>query len=425
MATVIKNGYIYTGGEIVQSDLLIKNGMIAAIGNNLTAEKEINAQGKLVSPGLVDVHVHYRDPGQTEKEDVRTGSLAAAHGGFTTVCAMPNVDPVPNTPDLLAKMVQNNHKVGLVHILQYAPITVNEDSKEIPDYAGLKKAGCVALSNDGKGVQDAQTMFLAMQKAQANNLLIAEHAQDDSLFNHGVMNDGPTARLLKQEPITELAETTQIARDLLLAEKTGVHYHVCHVSTKTSVELIRIAKSHGINVTCEVAPHHLLLGEENIGKDDSNFKMNPPLRTMEDQKALIAGLLDGTIDMIATDHAPHTAKDKQGGFKNAAFGIVGSETAFSELYTKFVKTGTFTLQQLLNWLTFAPAKAFGLKKAGRIAVNQPADIAIFNLEQKAAINSSDFKSKARNTPFNQDLVFGRTELTMVDGKIVFQKEESK
>ena len=425
MATVIKNGYIYTGGEIVHSDLLIKNGVIAAIGNNLTAEKEINAQGKLVSPGLVDVHVHYRDPGQTEKEDVRTGSLAAAQGGFTTVCAMPNVDPVPNTPDLMAKMVQNNLKAGLVHILQYAPITVDEDSKEIPDYAGLKKAGCVALSNDGKGVQDAQTMFLAMQKARKNNLLIAEHAQDDSLFNHGVMNDGPIARLLKQEPITELAETTQIARDLLLAEKTGVHYHVCHVSTKTSVELIRIAKSYGINVTCEVAPHHLLLGEENIGKDDSNFKMNPPLRTREDQKALIAGLLDGTIDMIATDHAPHTAKDKQGGFKNAAFGIVGSETAFSELYTKFVKTGTFTLQQLLNWLTIAPAKAFGLKKAGRIVINQPADIAIFNLEQKVAINSSDFKSKARNTPFNQDLVFGQTELTMVDGKIVFQREESK
>lgn len=421
MATVIKNGYIYTGGEIVQSDLLIKNGVIAAIGNNLTAEEEIDATGKLVTPGLVDVHVHYRDPGQTDKEDVRTGSLAAAHGGFTTVCAMPNVDPVPNTPDLMAKMVQNNRKNGLVHIFQYAPITVDEDSKEIPDYAGLKKAGCIALSNDGKGVQDARTMFLAMQRAQANDLIIAEHAQDDSLFNHGVMNDGSKARLLKQGPITELAETTQIARDLLLAEKTGVHYHICHVSTKTSVELIRIAKSHGINVTCEVAPHHLLLAEENIVKDDSNFKMNPPLRTSEDQKALIAGLLDGTIDMIATDHAPHTAKDKQGGFKKSAFGIVGSETAFSELYTKFVKTGIFTLQQLLNWLTSAPAKAFGLKKAGRIAVNQPADIAIFNLEQTAAINSACFKSKGRNTPFNKDLVFGQTELTMVDGKIVFQK----
>jgi len=425
MATVIKNGYIYTGGEIVHSDLLIKNGVIAAIGNNLTAEKEIDATKKIVSPGLVDVHVHYRDPGQTEKEDVRTGSLAAAHGGFTTVCAMPNVDPVPNTPDLMAKMVQNNRKNGLVHIFQYAPITVDEDSKEIPDYVGLKKAGCVALSNDGKGVQDARTMFLAMQRAQANDLIIAEHAQDDSLFNHGVMNDGTKARQFKQEPITELAETTQIARDLLLAAKTGVHYHVCHVSTKTSVELIRIAKSHGINVTCEVAPHHLLLGEENIGKDDSNFKMNPPLRTREDQKALIAGLLDGTIDMIATDHAPHTAKDKQGGFKKSAFGIVGSETAFSELYTKFVKTGIFTIKQLLNWLTIAPAKAFGLKQAGRIAVNQPADIAIFNLEQKAAINSAGFKSKGRNTPFNKDVVYGQTELTMVDGKIVFQSEESK
>lgn len=425
MAIVIKNGYIYTGGEIVHSDLLIKNGVIAAIGNNLTAKEEINAQEKLVTPGLVDVHVHYRDPGQTEKEDVRTGSLAAAHGGFTTVCAMPNVNPVPNTPDLMAKMIQNNRKNGLVHIFQYAPITVDEDSKKIPDYAGLKKAGCIALSNDGKGVQDARTMFLAMQRAQANDLIIAEHAQDDSLFNHGVMNDGPKARLLKQDPITELAETTQIARDLLLAEKTGIHYHVCHVSTKTSVELIRIAKSHGINVTCEVAPHHLLLEEENIGKDDSNFKMNPPLRTGEDQKALIAGLLDGTIDMIATDHAPHTARDKQGGFKKSAFGIVGSETAFSELYTKFVKTGIFTLKQLLNWLTIAPAKAFGLKKAGRIAVNQPADIAIFNLEQKAAINSAGFKSKGRNTPFNKDLVYGQTELTMVDGKIVFQSEESK
>ena len=425
MATVIKNGYIYTGGEMVQSDLLIKNGVIAAIGNNLTAEEGIDATGKLVTPGLVDVHVHYRDPGQTDKEDVRTGSLAAAHGGFTTVCAMPNVDPVPNTPDLMAKMVQNNRKNGLVHIFQYAPITVDEDSKEIPDYAGLKKAGCIALSNDGKGVQDARTMFLAMQRAQANDLIIAEHAQDDSLFNHGVMNDGSKAQLLKQKPITELAETTQIARDLLLAAKTGVHYHVCHVSTKTSVELIRIAKSHGINVTCEVAPHHLLLGEENIGKDDSDFKMNPPLRTREDQKALIAGLLDGTIDMIATDHAPHTAKDKQGGFKKSAFGIVGSETAFSELYTKFVKTGIFTLKQLLNWLTIAPAKAFGFKQAGRIAVNQPADIAIFNLKQKAAINSSDFKSKGRNTPFNKDLVFGQTVLTMVDGKIVFQSEESK
>ena len=425
MTTVIKNGYIYTGGEIVHGDLLIKNGVISAIGTGLKAENIIDAKNKLVSPGLVDVHVHYRDPGQTDKENVRTGSLAAAHGGFTTVCAMPNVVPVPNTPELMSKMVQNNCENGVVHILQYAPITVNEDTNEIPDYAALKKAGCVALSNDGKGVQNAGTMYLAMQRAQANNLIIAEHAQDDSLFKHGVINEGQKASEFNLAPITELAETTQIARDLLLAQKTGVHYHVCHVSTKKGVELIRIAKSKGINVTCEVAPHHLLLGEEDIINDNANFKMNPPLRTKGDQKALLAGLLDGTIDMIATDHAPHTASDKQNGFATAAFGIVGSETAFCELYTKFVKTGIFTLEQLLNWLTLAPANAFGLKKAGKIALGQPADIAIFDLQKKEAINSANFKSKGNNTPFNNDAVYGQTVLTMVDGQIVFQSEESK
>ena len=425
MATVIKNGYIYTGEEIVHGDLLIKNGLISAIGTGLKAENIIDAKNKLVSPGLVDVHVHYRDPGQTDKENVRTGSLAAAHGGFTTVCAMPNVVPVPNTPELMSKMVQNNCENGVVHILQYAPITVNEDTNEIPDYAALKKAGCVALSNDGKGVQNAHTMYLAMQRAQANNLIIAEHAQDDSLFKHGVINEGQKASEFNLAPITELAETTQIARDLLLAQKTGVHYHVCHVSTKKGVELIRIAKSKGINVTCEVAPHHLLLGEEDIISDNANFKMNPPLRTKGDQKALLAGLLDGTIDMIATDHAPHTASDKQNGFATAAFGIVGSETAFCELYTKFVKTGIFTLEQLLNWLTLAPANAFGLKKAGKISLGQPADIAIFDLQKKEAINSANFKSKGNNTPFNNDAVYGQTVLTMVDGQIIFQNEESK
>ena len=425
MTTVIKNGYIYTGEEIVHGDLLIKNGLISAIGTGLKAENIIDAKNKLVSPGLVDVHVHYRDPGQTDKENVRTGSLAAAHGGFTTVCAMPNVVPVPNTPELMRKMVKNNCENGVIHVLQYAPITVNEDTNEIPDYAALKKAGCVALSNDGKGVQNAHTMYLTMQKAQANNLIIAEHAQDDTLFNHGVINEGQKASEFNLAPITELAETTQIARDLLLAQKTGVHYHVCHVSTKKGVELIRIAKSKGINVTCEVAPHHLLLGEEDIISDNANFKMNPPLRTKGDQEALLAGLLDGTIDMIATDHAPHTASDKQNGFATAAFGIVGSETAFCELYTKFVKTGIFTLEQLLNWLTLAPANAFGLKKAGKIALGQPADIAIFDLQKKEAINSANFKSKGNNTPFNNDAVYGQTVLTMVDGQIIFQSEESK
>lgn len=309
MATVIKNGTVYQNGRLIKADVLIEDQKIKAIGTNLTADKEIDASGKLVSPGLVDVHVHYRDPGQTYKEDIKTGSEAAAHGGFTMVGAMPNVTPVPNTPELMQKMVQENNEKGVVHIFQYGPITNDETTDVIPDYAALKKAGAFALSNDGHGVQTAQTMYLAMQKAKENNLIIATHAQDDSLFNKGIVNEGPKAKELNLPPVTGLAETTQIARDLLLAQKTGVHYHICHVSTKTSVELVRMAKARGINVTCEVAPHHILLTDDDIPKDNGYYKMNPPLRNKEDQAALLVGLLDGTIDLIATDHAPHARNE--------------------------------------------------------------------------------------------------------------------
>lgn len=422
MALVIKNGTIFVNGHLEQGDLLINHGLISAIGHNLTADRVIDATDKLVSPGLIDLHVHYRDPGQTAKENVQTGSLAAAHGGFTTVGAMPNVVPVPNDADLMTQMVTNNKANGVVHILQYGPITVNETTDVLPDYAALKKAGCFALSNDGHGVQDAQTMYLAMQKAKANDLIIAEHAQDDSLFNLGVINEGEKAKAWSLRPITELAETTQIARDLLLAQKTGVHYHLCHVSTATSVELIRWAKKQGIHVTCEVTPHHLLLNEQDIMSNNGNYKMNPPLRRPEDQAALIDGLLDGTIDLIATDHAPHTKQDKSGGFAKAAFGITGSETVFSQLYTHFVRTNIFTLEQLLNWLTLKPAQAFELKNTGRIGLNQPADLAIFDLKNASVINETNYQSKGKNTPFTGQTVYGQTELTMVNGQIVYQKK---
>lgn len=422
MATVIKNGQLFLGDHLERGDLLIKNGVITEIGLNLSAEHEIDATNKVVSPGLIDVHVHYRDPGQTAKENVQTGSMAAARGGFTTVGAMPNVTPVPNTPDLMTQMVKNNQKNGRIHILQYAPITIDEIGNDLPDYAGLKKAGAFALSNDGKGVQTAQTMYLAMQKAKENGLVVAVHAQDDGLFDSGVINEGAKAKEYNLAPVSELAETTQIARDLLLAEKTGVRYHICHVSTATSVELVRIAKSRGIKVTCEAAPHHLLLTDQDILQNDGNFKMNPPLRSSQDRQALINGLLDGTIDLIATDHAPHTKKDKEGGFAQAAFGITGSETVFSELYTHYVKTGVFTLEQLLSWLTVRPASAFKLKHAGRIALNEPADLTIFDLKKKTKVCASDYESKSSNTPFTGDEVYGQTELTMVDGKIVYQKK---
>ncbi|WEV50524.1 dihydroorotase [Lactobacillus sp. ESL0731] len=425
MATVIKNGQVYFGGTITPCDLLIENGCISAIGQNLNAEHVIDAAGKLVSPGLVDMHVHYRDPGQTAKEDVHTGTLAAARGGFTTTAAMPNVTPVPNTPALMQKMVANNQQNGVVHVLQYGPITVDEVGEALPDYAGLKSAGAIALSNDGKGVQNAQTMLRAMRQAKDNQLIIAEHAQDDTLFNSGVINAGSRATEFALRPITELAETTQIARDLLLAAKTGVHYHVCHVSTKTSVDLIRIAKKRGVHVTCEAAPHHLLLTEDDIDQNDSNFKMNPPLRTEEDRQALIAGLLDGTIDMIATDHAPHTRENKAGGFAKSAFGITGSETAFSELYTQLVKTGYCSLTQLLAWLTIKPAMVFGLQHAGKIAIGEPADLAIFDLQAKTRLQTQNYFSKSSNTPFTGDNVYGSTVLTMVAGQVVYQAKEQQ
>ncbi|MDF7672912.1 dihydroorotase [Lactobacillus sp. ESL0701] len=423
MATVIKNGQVYLDNRLTQCDILIENGCISAIGQDLAAEQVIDAQDKLVSPGLIDMHVHYRDPGQTAKENVHSGTLAAAHGGFTTTAAMPNVVPVPNTAELLQKMITNNEQNGVVHVLQYGPITVDEVGDTLPDYAGLKKAGAIALSNDGKGVQSAQTMYKAMQQAKDNHLIIAEHAQDDALFNLGVINSGSKAKKFNLRPITELAETTQIARDLLLAAKTGVHYHVCHVSTKISVDLIRIAKKRGVPVTCEVAPHHLLLTENDIAQNDSNFKMNPPLRSKQDQQALIRGLLDGTIDMIATDHAPHTQQDKAGSFNEAAFGITGSETAFSELYTQLVKKGHCSLTQLLAWLTIKPAKVFNLQHAGRIAIGEPADIAIFDLQTKKKLHQQDYFSKSCNTPFTGDTVYGSTMMTMVAGRVVYQAKE--
>ena len=423
MATVIKNGTVYQNGRLIKADVLIEDQKIKAIGTNLTADKEIDASGKLVSPGLVDVHVHYRDPGQTYKEDIKTGSEAAAHGGFTMVGAMPNVTPVPNTPELMQKMVQENNEKGVVHIFQYGP-TNDETTDVIPDYAALKKAGAFALSNDGHGVQTAQTMYLAMQKAKENNLIIATHAQDDSLFNKGIVNEGPKAKELNLPPVTELAETTQIARDLLLAQKTGVHYHICHVSTKTSVELVRMAKARGINVTCEVAPHHILLTDDDIPKDNGYYKMNPPLRNKEDQASLLVGLLDGTIDLIATDHAPHARNEKEGGMKGAAFGITGSETAFSTLYTKFVKEEkVFTLEQLLSWLSDKPAKTFGLKNAGVLEPGKPADIAIFDLDHETELKEEDYKSKGVNTPFTGDKVYGETVMTMVDGQVVYRRDE--
>lgn len=425
MRTLIKNGRVVSNGRLQKADVLVEDQQISAIAPQLAettvAERIIDAQNQLVLPGLVDVHVHFRDPGLTEKEDVTTGSQAALRGGYTTVLTMPNVNPVPDDPTRLAKMIAHNQQVGRVHIGQYAAVTKNRTSDQLVDFAALKEAGAVAFSNDGNGVQSAQTMYRAMQALQKIDLPLAAHVEDESLMQHGVMNAGARAQELGLPGIDELAETAQLARDLEIARKTGVHYHVCHVSTARSVELIRRAQRDGVWVTAEVAPHHLFLDEQMITKDNPMLKMNPPLRRLADRQALLAGLLDGTISMVATDHAPHTDADKAGSMKTAAFGITGLETAFALLYTKLVKPRICSVGQLINWMSTNPAQAFQLRKAGNLTVGAVADLTIVDVDHEYEIDAAAMASKGHNSPLIGQRVYGQSQLTMVAEQIKFER----
>lgn len=426
MRTLIKNGTVYQAGKFTEEDILIEDGRIKALGMDLAAltediDETVDATGLVVSPGLVDVHVHYREPGFTYKETVKTGSMAAAHGGYTTVCAMPNLDPVPDTPEQMKFMQELNGRDGAVHVLQYSAITKGLKSEERVDYKAMKEAGAFGFSNDGVGVQTAGTMYLAMKAAAEIDMPIVAHVEDNSLLFGGVMNAGKRADELGLPGILGISESSQVARDILLAKETGVHYHVCHVSTVETVELVRLAKQHGINVTCEVAPHHLLLNEEDIPANDGFYKMNPPLRTKQDQQALIDGLLDGTIDCIATDHAPHSIDEKTGDMHKASFGITGSETAFSLLYTRYVRTGVFTLGQLLDWMSINPARIFKMDQAGEILPGKPADLALFDLNHETEIKEEDYLSMGKNTPFTGERVHAETVMTLVDGKPAYKR----
>ena len=423
--TKIQGGTIFLNGQLVKTDLLIENGKIAAIGNELSAaDTIIDASGKLVTPGLIDLHVHFRDPGLTQKETIETGTMAAAHGGYTTVGAMPNVLPTPDNPERVAKQVKANQTKGKVHVLQYATITEGRQGNQLVDFAGVKKVGAFAVSNDGSGVQTAGTMYQAMKAAKAAGLPLAAHVEDNSLLFGGVINAGKKARQLGVPGILSVTESAQLARDLMLAQATHVHYHVCHVSTKESVNLIRLAKAQGIRVTAEVSPHHLLLCDEDIEANNSNYKMNPPLRGRADQAACLAGLLDGTIDMIATDHAPHAESDKGPDLIKAANGITGLETAFALLYTHLVLPGKVRLTELLQWLTAGPADAFNLQGAGHIQPGMPADLAIFDLYKQFTFKDEDYLSKGHNTPFTGWDVQGQTVMTLVDGQVVYQRKEN-
>lgn len=426
MKTLIKNGQINTrNNETTPAEIWIEDGKIKAIGTGFSEtefDEVYDAKGQLITPGLVDVHVHLREPGFTYKETIEAGSKAAARGGFTTVCAMPNLNPVPDTAEKLKNVYDLIKQNAVVKVLQYAPITENLRSEVLVDQEALIAEGAFAFTNDGVGVQTAGTMYLAMKEAAKNKKALVAHTEDESLLFSGVMHAGKKAEELGLPGILSVTESSQIARDLLLAEATGVHYHVCHVSTKESVRVIRDAKKAGIHVTAEVSPHHLILIDEDIPEDFGFWKMNPPLRGKEDREALIEGLLDGTIDCIATDHAPHGLEEKSKSFLESPFGIVGSETAFQLIYTHFVETKRFTLEQVINWLAVKPAEIFQLN-AGTLTIGAPADLAVFAIEHLSEIDKKDFLSKGENTPFVGWKVKGETLLTFVDGKLAWQKGE--
>ncbi|ARD74226.1 dihydroorotase [Staphylococcus xylosus] len=422
---LLTNAQILQDGELIKVSILIDGKHIKKIAPQIEVDadtEEIDVKGQFVSPGLVDVHVHLREPGGEHKETIETGTKAAARGGFTTVCPMPNTRPVPDSEENLNRLNQLIVENAQVRVLPYAAITVRQAGKEHVDFSTLAQNGAFAFTDDGVGVQQANMMYEAMQEAAKVNKAVVAHCEDNSLIYGGAMHEGERSKALDIPGIPNICEAVQIARDVLLAEAAGAHYHVCHVSTKESVRAIRDAKKAGIHVTAEVTPHHLLLTEDDVPGDDAIYKMNPPLRSKEDRDALLEGLLDGTIDCIATDHAPHAAEEKAQPMTKAPFGIVGSETAFPLLYTHFVKNGEWTLQQLVDYLTIKPAQTFDLPY-GKLEEGGLADLTVINLDKETEINADDFASKGRNTPFIGYNVYGTPVLTMVEGEVKFKEEK--
>lgn len=429
MKILIKNGQIWYQNRWILGDLLIESGLIKEVkeSHNSSYDSDdqlqvIDVKGKLIAPGFIDLHVHLREPGFEYKETIETGAKAAIKGGFTSIAAMPNTKPVIDQPELVQYLIEKGKEAGYAKVLPIGAITIGEQGIELADLEGMKEKGAVAFSDDGKGIQTAALMMKAMKKAQKLKIPIVAHVEDESFLNNGVIHDGIIAKKLGVPGIPSEAEYVQLSRDLLLAEKTGVHYHVCHVSTKESVQLIREAKGRGVNVTAEVTPHHLLLTEEDLKEPYPQYKMNPPLRSEADRQALIKGLIDGTIDIIATDHAPHSEEEKNRGIVQAPFGIVGLETAFPLLYTHLVKTNILRLEDLIARLTIEPSELFGLN-SGLIEVGQPADITIIDLVQAKTVDASDFFSKGKNSPFIGWELYGWPVMTFVDGQIKWHLEE--
>lgn len=393
--------YRYEEIKAFAEKFLADGGLLSAVENYI------------IVPGLCDVHVHFREPVFSYKETIASGSAAAAHGGYTAVCTMPNLSPVPDSAEHLQVQLDAIKRGAAIKVLPYGAITVGEKGEKLADMEAMSDKVC-AFSDDGKGVQNDEMMREAMTAAKRLGKIIAAHCEDNSLLFGGYIHDGEYARMHGHRGISSASEYKQIERDLRLAEETGCAYHVCHISTKESVELIRQAKARGVNVTCETAPHYLVLCDEDM-QEDGRFKMNPPLRSREDKQALIEGINDGTIDMIATDHAPHSAKEKGRGLEKSLMGVVGLETAFPVLYTELVKKNIITLDRLVELMSFKPKERFGIDTEN--------DFAVFDISEAYKIDPENFLSMGRATPFAGREVFGRCLLTVHNGKVVYKAED--
>ncbi|ETA80850.1 dihydroorotase [Youngiibacter fragilis] len=416
---LIKNARTAKGDELVKADILIEDGLIVSAGGEIAEEGDfevIEAKGKLLAPGFIDVHVHLREPGFEYKETLRTGTRAAAMGGYTTIFAMPNTNPCPDNEEVIGKLIDKCRTDALINVGFYSSITKGEKGSELVDFRAMMEAGAVGFTDDGKGIQEAGLMYEAMERVNEAGGIIAAHCEDESMLFGGYVHEGEYARKNGHKGIMSLVEDLQIMRDTALAEKTGARYHICHMSTKEGVEILRRSKAKGARVTGEASPHHLLLTDMDL-KEHGNWKMNPPLRSSEDRKALIKGVKDGTIDCIATDHAPHGAEEKERGLEKSPFGIVGLETAFPLLYTNLVLKGEVTLERLLYLMTEGPSKVFGLKQ-GVLSPGAPADLVLIDLEDEWTIDSEKFESKGKNTPFDGWTVTSRIDTVICGGKIV-------
>ncbi len=422
MTFLIKDAICYLDGKFKKSSVLIKDGLIHSLGVSISFEnidRTIDAMGKyFLIPGFVDVHTHLREPGFSYKETIKSGSMAGARAGYNVLCTMPNLNPAPDCTENLKVQTDIIDRDAVIDVLPFGTITKGRKGVgETVDFKSMADA-VIGFSDDGTGVQTDELMEQAMTECAGLGKIISAHCEVNDLLKGGYIHDGEYAKLHNHKGICSESEWTQIERDCLLAEKTGCQYHVCHISTKESVDIIRRAKARGVKVTCETGPHYLTVCDMDL-QEDGRFKMNPPLRSAEDRQALIDGVLDGTVDVIATDHAPHSAEEKSKGLEKSAMGVVGLETAFAVLYTKLVKTGIITLEKLVEMMSVKPREIFGIE-GGRIAVGEPANLCMLDTEKQWTVNPDEFVTMGRATPFEGWELCGENLLTILRGEIVYE-----